>query len=445
MILRSTIFMKSMLPAVFAALGLSLTGQTNLFPEAITAVPPIQQEVRTFRPSFRTMVQMWGLYTTDMEKYDASTGRYEAVDDRLNLLIRRARFVVSGTPWTRLKYTVVFHYDQIGRDILSGGVGGPNKADPNVGIWDAFFQYRLSGSDALHLTFGWFRPQVQRESITSGWTTTSFEKAMSQNYVRNHLVGTGPGRAMGVNLGGQVGHGSLHLLYNGGLFNPVSTAYAGASAGDTYAALLTGRLSLSIGDPEMPKGYGISYDINQFGRRKGLSLDWNLARQGETDLFRSSALYGPGVMLNYRRFNLDGEWMWMTREGERSVATGGPSFAFTSKSATGHIRASLNLRTGNNILEPVCMVMRFRGAMDATGQADATAVKDAYGEETTFDVGVNWYLNGQKVKVMVHYTWHDGEPGAAGDGSQANMFFSQSGVGAIHRGDWFGVGVNAVF
>lgn len=388
---------------------------------------------------------MWGLYTTGMEKYEASTGRYEAVDDRLNLLLRRARFIVSGTPWSRLKYTVVFHYDQIGRDILSGGVGGPNKADPTVGIWDAFFQYRLSGSDAMHLTFGWFRPQVQRESITSGWTTTSFEKAMSQNYVRNHLVGTGPGRAMGINLGGQLGRGPLRLLYNTGLFNPVTTAYGGASAGDAYAPLLTGRLSLSVGDPEMPKGYGISYDINQFGRRKGVSLDWNAARQGETDLFRSSTVYGPGVLLNWGRFNLDGEWMWMSRESERPNATGGTARTFNSKTATGHIRASLNLLFGEHTLEPVVMVMQFRGAMDAVGQADASAVKDAYGEETTYDAGVNWYLNGRKVKVLLHYTWHEGLSGAAGDGSQANMFFSQSGVGAIRRGDWIGLGMNAVF
>jgi hypothetical protein len=396
-----------------------------------------------FVPEFKTMVQLWSLYSTGMEVYDTDLKTYEPVDDRLNLMFRRARFVVSGEPYRNLKYTVVFFYDQIGRDVLASGVGGSNKADPGAGIWDAFFQWKISKNESLNLVGGWFRPQMQRESITSGWATNSFEKSMSQNYVRTHMVGTGPGRAMGVNLGGLAGHGKVSLNYNFGLFNPVTTALSGASAGEKFALLWAGRASLSLGDPEFRK-YGISYDINYFNERKGISLDLNASRQGETDLFKNSTAFGPGLLLNWGPLNLDGEWIWMERDGERKLADGQVR-SFTAKSGTGHVRAGVNLPAGRFVLEPVFMVMHFNGAMDTAGQADSSTVKQSYGEETTYDAGINWYLDGKNLKVLLHYTWRSGDPGEAGPGSQANMFFSQNGLGAIRRGNWLGLGVNAIF
>ncbi len=401
-----------------------------------------------FVPEFKTMVQFWALYSTDMKVFDADQKRYDPVDDRLNLMLRRARFVVSGEPYRNLKYTVAFYYDQIGRDILASGVGGPNKADPGAGVWDAFFQWKISKNESLNLVGGWFRPQMQRESITSGWATNSFEKSMSQNYVRNHMVGTGPGRAMGVNLGGltqwnMVVVKKATLNYNLGIFNPVTTALSGASAGEKFSPLLAGRLSLSLGDPEM-SSYGIGYDINFFNEREGGSFDFNFSTQGETDLFKSSRAYGPGLLFNFGPLNLDGEWIWMEREGERTLENGSLR-RFTSTSSTGHVRVGTNIPAGKFVVEPTIMVMQFNGAMDAAGQADAAAVKHSSGRETTFDIGLNWYLDEKRLKVMLHYTWRRGDAGDAGDGSQVNMYFHQGGVGAIRRGDWLGLGVNAIF
>ncbi|MEZ4961014.1 MAG: hypothetical protein R2830_14410 [Saprospiraceae bacterium] len=428
-----------LLAGVFLAANLSAQSDT-------ASVRPIRQWLKKnerFVPVFKTMVQLWGIYSRGMEVYDADQKKYERVDDRLNLLLRRARLVVAGEPYANLSYTVVFYYDQIGRDILASGVGGPNKADPGAGIWDAFFQWKITRNESLNLVGGWFRPQMQRESITSGWATNSFEKSMSQNYLRTHLVGTGPGRAMGVTLGGLAGKGKINLNYNLGLFNPVTTALSGASAGEKFALLWTGRLSLSLGDPELKK-YGISYDVNYFSQRKGISLDMNASRQGETDLFKNSVAYGPGLLLNWGPLNMDGEWIWMERDGERKLADG-QMRSFTSKSGTGHVRAGVNVPAGRFVIEPTFMVMRFSGAMGAEEQADAAAVKNSFGEETTCDAGLNWYLDGKNLKVMIHYTWRYGDPGDAGDGSLANMFFSQSGLGAVRRGDWLGLGVNAIF
>ncbi len=396
-----------------------------------------------FVPEIKAMVQLWGIYSTGMEVYDKEAKQYNFVDDRLNLLLRRARFIVSGEPYPNLSYSVAFYYDQIGRDILASGIGGPNKADPSAGIWDAFFQWKITKSESLNFVGGWFRPQMQRESITSGWSVNSFEKSMSQNYVRTHLVGTGPGRAMGVNLGGIVGKNKTNLNYNLGLFNPVTEALSGASAGNQFSPLLVGRASISLGDPEFKK-YGISYDINYFNKRKGISLDFNAARQGESDLFRFSTSFGPGLLLNWGPLNLDGEWIWMQREGERMLADSSAR-QFTAKAGTGHVRLGVNVPTGRFVLEPIFMVMQFDGAKNALEQADAAAVKMSAGSETTFDAGLNWYLDRKNLKLMLHYTWRTGDAGDAGDGSQVNMYFNQSGVGAIRRGDWLGIGLNAIF
>lgn len=425
---------------LFAAFFLVFTGHSQ------TDAGKVQrwlQKNPQFVPEIKTMIQLWGLYSIGMEVYDADQKRYNKVENRFNLLLRRARFSVGGEPYAGLKYSVVFFYDQTGRDILASGVGGPNKADPAVGVWDAFLQWQIAGNEALNLTGGWFRPQIQRESITSAWATNSFEKAMSQAYVRTHLTGTGPGRAMGLNLGGIFTGEKISLNYNVGIFNPVSASLNGASAGEKFSLLLAGRLSLWLGDPELTK-YGISYDINYFNKRKGVSIDLNVSRQGESDIFRSSTLVGPGILLNWGPLNLDGEWLRISRRGEIEEP-GGQISTFIATAGTGHLRAGINLPTGRFILEPTIMVMHFSGEMNTQAQEEAGLVNMPYGEESTYDAGLNWYLDGKNLKLMLHYTWRSGNAGEAGEGAQANMFFSQNGIGAIRRGDWAGLGLSAVF
>lgn len=425
---------------ILLALGLfaigTLTAQTEVGKAPITQrrLPKNSRYV----PELKASMQLWGIYSTGMEVYNASSGKYEAVDDRFNVSFRRARLAFAGEPYQNLKYNVVLFYDQAGRDILSSGVGNTNKADPAVGIWDAFVHWKISKNESLNLVGGWFRPQMQRESITSGWASTSFEKSMSQNYLRNHLVGTGPGRAAGLNLGGLLTKNKVSVNYNLGIFNPVTAALSGSSVGKKYSPLLAGRVSVSLGDPEFNK-YGIGYDINFFNKRKGISLDFNAAHQGETELFQSSTAFGPGLLLNWGPINLDGEWIFMKGEGVDTTRT------FKADEATGHLRLGVNVPTGKFVLEPVFMVMMFKGGMEASEQTDAALLKMSAGEETNFDAGINWYLDGKNLKLALHYTWRSGDAGAAGDGSQVNAFFSQSGVGAIRRGNWLGLGLNAIF
>ncbi len=382
------------------------------------------------------MIQFWSTYTMGQEVFDAQTKTYESVDDRLNLYLRRARFVLRGEPYAGLKYYMAMYFDQAGHDLLSATQGGTNPAEPAVGIWDAFIQWRMPlESDALHLTAGWFRPQFQRESITSAWAVASMEKSMSQNYVRTQLTGRGPGRAAGINLGGMAKGENWSVLYNTGLFNPLLTGFGGSSVGIHFSPLWTTRVSLGIGDHEIDQ-YGISYAMNFYGRRKGISLDLNFARQGQTDAFLNSMTYGGGFLANNGGWTIDGEWMYLRRNGLNDAE---------AKGATGHIRAGYNIPVGRFELQPVVMAMSYQGALDESGQADAKALKMSSGTEQTLDVGVNLHLSPRNLMLQLHYTMHQGDAGFAGAGSTVNAFFSQPQVGAIRRGNWIGLGLNAIF
>ncbi len=398
----------------------------------------------SFKLTIRSMVQLWSVYSIGFEVYNTTTKAYEAVDDRFNLSLRRAVLSFSGEPYPRLQYTVLFYYDQIGRDILASGLGLPNKAEPGIGIRDAYFHWKaLPKSEGLNFIAGWFRPQLQRESITSAWSVNSMEKSSSQSYFRSHLVGTGLGRSTGINIGGLINFKKTGLLYNLGVFNPTTTGLNGSSVGNIFSPLLTGRVVVSLGDPEMEK-YGIAYEINYFNRRKGISLDFNAAVQGKTEQFESATTFGPGFLLNYGALNLDGEWIWMRRRGQETLPTQ-EIRAISSRCETGHIRIGINLPAGRFLLEPTLMVMHFEGAHDALKQADALALHFSSGDETTYDIGVNCYLDQRNLKLMLHYIFRDGNPGDAGDGATVNSYFFQSGVGAIRRGNWLGLGMNVVF
>ena len=381
--------------------------------------------------------QLWSTYTSGQEVYNKQTKQYEAVDNRLNFQFRRARFGFRAQPYERLKFNLVGFYDLLGRDLLSATLGGQNNSR-NVGIFDAFMDWKVTpGSELLYLTGGLFRPQFSRESITSAWNVSSFEKSMSQTYIREHLTGVGTGRSMGVNLGGLwlPSGKKWGLQYNLGLFDPAFKAFGNASAGSPASPLLAGRVVLYLGDPEQEQ-YRIGYQINYFNERKGLSLAGSGAWQGNSPLADQSYAAEADFLLNWGALNLDGEVNWMIREQADQ--------SYTSR--TGHLRAGCNFTAGTHyFLEPVVMMMFFRGALDADNQTLAAALGESSGEETTLDAGINWYLNRNNLKLALHYTWNKGDAGAAGEGSTVNAYFNQSGVGAIRRGNWLGLGLNASF
>lgn len=391
--------------------------------------------------------QLWSVYSLNHQVYNSNSKQYQAVEDRLNFMVRRARLGFRVQPFEDLRFNLILAYDAAGRDINSATTGATNNgAIPPIGIFDAFMDWRIKPkSENLFLVAGFFRPQISRESITPAWQVSSMEKAATQNYLRQHTTGVGPGRVFGVNFGGLLKNSSERVVlnYNLGIFNPPYLSNNGNSVGNKYSPLLAGRAVLSLGDPEM-KQYAIMYNMNYFNKRKGISLALSGSRQGETDLYKSSSTLGTDVLLNWDGLNFDGEYHRMLRSGTRMESNSLRTFHYHS--AVGHLRAGYNVILGKKyFLEPVVMYVHFQGAKDAIEQADALAVRSFAGSESAYDAGINWHLQERRLKVMLHYTWRKGDPGAAGDGATVNEFFNQPNVGAIRRGNWIGLGMNAIF
>ena len=394
--------------------------------------------------------QLWGSHSTDFQQYNVEDQRYEDVGNRWNTMIRRGRTGVKGVAYDRIKYQISLAYDFIGRDIRSSVVGGVNPTNPRLFIWTAYAQYQMKEeSEGLYLTAGFFTPQLGRESITSAFDVTSLEKTIAQRYIRRHLVGSGPGKAVGLNLGGLVkGDRKVYAEYNLGLFNPLNselrtTNTFGNSSGFQSSPLIVGRGVLYLGDPELIQ-YKLSRSANSYGKRYGISIALGGSYQGETDLYDESTDLGVDILWNQGNWNLDGEWHWMSRSGDR-VLNNGTNRMFTGNFQIGYIRTSYNFLLSNSqIIEPAISWSQFKGPDEFEEQLDAMSVGSFAGEETSYDIGLNWYIKGRNLKFALHYTFGEGDTGAMGDGATVNEYFNQPGLGAIKRGNWLGWGMNVL-
>ncbi len=418
---------------VLALAGLELHGQSD--------TSGFSRKLAQYKIQTSVGLQLWATYTSGMEVYNAETRQYDAAGNRLNTQIRRTRLAVKGQPFENLSFNFTAALDLVGKDLLSATeAGGNNGSSPAFRVWNAFVQWRLiPKKEYANLVAGYQIVPLGRESITSALRSTSMEKSWSQNYLRRHLTGIGPGRAMGINLGGLfLNHqqSNIHFEYNVGVFNPVFEAYNGNSTGLRSSPLLAGRAVIHVGDPESAK-YSMSHKINYFGKRKGLSLGIAAAEQGQTDLFRQNRAIGGDVLFNYGPLNIDGEYYHLYRSSFDLDA----SQSFTTHSRTGYARMSYNVELPRQlILEPVATYWFFQGAMGADEQSQAQAVKSSAGNDESLDLGANLYWN-PDFKISLHYTWRCGDAGVGGEGADINNYFNQSGLGAIRRGNWLGLGL----
>lgn len=385
-------------------------------------------------------LQLWTTYTTGMKVFNRETQRYELADNRLNAQIRRTRLSLKGSMTDDLSFQLTAAIDLVGKDLLAATeAGGNNGSAPGFRLWNAYVQWRLlPKKESLNLVAGYQVLPIGRESITAALRSTSMEKAWSQNYLRRHLTGIGPGRAVGLQMGGLLpGSGSkVQLEYSIGLFNPVFETFGGNSTGLQNSPLLIGRAVVHLGEPES-KQYSLNHKINYFGQRKGISLAFALAEQGRTDLFRENRAVGGDILFNYGPLNVDGEYYYLYR----SSPEGDSGSAFSTDARTAHIRMSYNLRLpGKMILEPVATYWLFKGPMRVEEQELAEMLKSFAGEDESLDLGSNFYWT-PDLKISLHYTWRWGDSGEAGDGATFNNYFYQSGLGAIRRGDWLGLGL----
>ena len=399
-------------------------------------MPSVAQDPE-IRVSPYLMMQSWLVYSHGQEHFDATTNAYELQDPQWGMMIRRGRMGMKASLGDRWRANVMLAFDQVGNTPSLAPNGGTARPDLTMSLFDAQLRYRvLEGKEWLFVTTGFFRPQMGRESMTSAWNVGSLEKALSQTYLRKHLVNAGPGRAPGLNLGGLWQPvASLGLEYNAGIFMPA--AYSTDPAAVPTSPLGVGRVAVNIGQPEHER-YSLSYQTNYFHRRKGFTVALAGAWQGASPVFRNSSAVGVDVLANSGPWNLDAEWILM----QRTSPGGNLAVRFTHQTQAGHVRLGylVGLREGQ-WLELTGMVMHARGPMDET---QAASVQSFGGRETTLDGGLNLYLHEKHLTLTLHYVWHTGNATGLPAGTTINDYFSQSGIGAIRRGNYAGFGVNVV-
>jgi hypothetical protein len=172
-------------------------------------------------------------------------------------------------------------------------------------------------------------------------------------------------------------------------------------------------VSFTLGDPEMKK-YGISYDINYYNNRRGVTLGFNASKQGRTDAFSRNTAAGADLLINYRNLNLDGECLLLERTREGT----------THRAYTGHVRAGYNLLLhGKLFLEPTFMATGFNGPAGARFE----------GQDRVYDAGINWYLNKKDLKLNLHYIWQEGHG--------RNGFTDEE---TFRKGDYLGLGLQVI-
>lgn len=377
-------------------------------------------------------LQLWGTYTDGQQLYNQDNQQFESVDNRLNFLLHRSRAGIKGSYGDQWIYNFTTSLDFVGQDALSGTVGGNNNgASPRFRIWNALVQHKIKPtSEALYVTLGYMSPLISRESSTSPFAVGAFEKAWSQNYIRRHVTGTGPGRIVGTNLGGffQGNDKKLAFDYNLGVFNPRFIGTGGNSAGQKFSPLLTYRLAVHFGDPEFNK-YSRGHSFNYQGQRNGATLAISGSRQGESDLWEDNTSFGIDLLANFGQLNLSGEWMQLKRTlGDLSTSA-----------TTGFIKAGYHLPLAKKRIEPVLTYVFFKGPTDSRNQETAKILSAFAGKNNYIEATLNYYVT-DKIRWSLSYTLREGDIGEVDPEDIINNYFQQGGL-IIQRGNYLGFGL----
>lgn len=385
--------------------------------------------------------QMWSTYSINQKLFNPISNSYLSIDDRWNTQLRRSRLSISGQPYKKLSFKLTAALDLIGRDANASTQGGNNNGNfGQFSLWNMYIRWKpFLESDLLHITAGFQVPQIGRESITGALNSTSFEKSWSQNYLRRSIIGTGPGRAMGVNVGGQKNINTfLSFSYDLGAFSPQGFSSQENSQGVNASPLFVARLALMIGDPES-KEYTTGHLINYFGKRRGITLALAASRHAKTDVFDKNKALGVDWLLNFDMLNFDGEWTYLERS--KSIE----NRVVKTRSGTGYVRLGYNLALANGqYLEPVVMYVKFNGPLGINAQRDALFVKAFTGSDSVLDLGVNYHLN-PKLKISLSYTINQGRHGDSNPGVNFNNYFRNSNKDPIRRGNLLGLALVGIF
>lgn len=340
-------------------------------------------------------LQLWDVHTFE-------TLGNAMPESRNDLYIRRGRLGVKGNLQKDIAFNVAFAYDGIGRDKKTAGNGSPNPDDNHdFFLWEAFAMWKYR--PLFNLTAGYFRPQVGREHMTAAFKTSSFEKSLSNFQPRAHAIARGTGREMGLNVGGLHKGNGWSYNYNIGFFDMTGEKLMGE--GSRWFPLIASRVAVTLGDPEMQK-YGIGYTHSYYGKRKGITFALNRTYQDETEIFANNSFYGGDVLANYGPWDFTVEYDWLRREAfldaENTDLDRKETAITNDKVSTYKLAYNFQLKNGK-VLQAAAMYSG-QAAQDWGGTPGLNSLTGAT-DQKVYDVGVNYLLNKDNLKLSVHYIW----------------------------------------
>jgi hypothetical protein len=367
--------------------------------------------------------QVWAAYTRD-------EGDVPSTDSRADLFLKQGRVGVKGHALPALSFSTLFAFDNLGKDQYTGSLGTAQATTNNTFLlYDFFMTYALDTTFA-NITFGYFRPQTGHENIAPDAGVNSLDKGLTSMYLRSFLTGRTSGRETGVNVGGFYGCPLYGIAYNCGAFDPTQALISGTDGGSRkWHPLLTGRLAISLFQPDMPS-YRLSPEINFFGTRKGITFGGHYSYQKATDEtwdtsavkydnvkstysgavkyvggFQKNGSFGGDFVASFMGLSLDGEYDVMSRSVNGVSYHGGlvkaPAADFSDR--VFHLRAGYDIPLPKDqFIEPAIMYTEFDGASASTLYPS--------GIDHILDMGLNWYVNKNNFKIAAHYIKQGGSP-----------------------------------
>ncbi len=332
------------------------------------------QKDKAFSPTIS--IVSWLTYTN----HEGKNGTEYA--NRADVTLRAIRIGAKGSPYNWLSYAVELSLDRLGESPYAATKGSYSGLD----VWKAFLTARLTKDELVNLHVGYYWAVVSRDYNTSPWAVSSFDKTRADWSLRYFVTGKGNGIESGVGFGGLKNWDGFGFSYRVGTFMP------SAFNGSEYAnPLFTGRFMFSIGDPEQSK-YKFNLTGNHWNKRNGVTISFGGSTIGKVDndvdiAFDKSQSYGSDIMASLGGFKFEGEYYKMKR-----TLTGVEDFDGTEW----FIRTGYNIVFKRTFIEPTITYQSFEGDGDES-------LYKYIGDDKTLDIGVNWYLNKDKLKLGVHY------------------------------------------
>lgn len=385
--------------------------------------------------------QLWGAYSFDPVHTPEA-------DPRADVFARRARLTFKGLAYTNLDYQFGFAADNLGKDSVTGVGGGPQvPAVSTFQVIDAVAWYHAL-DDKIVVAGGLMTPHLNRELFASFTSVPSLDQANTYSYVRDHLTTRNTARETGLSvasvwydttakLGAAVDLGAYDNSWDR------SGTAATPTVNAKWSPLLTGRLSLNVGDREN-KGWKLSSDNSTRTKGWGAVVGLYAAYKGETETKSKKDSSGTGAKKAYTYSWLGGsdasdawgadlfawafgatvqaEWVELGTSFSDSVRSAMPG-TYKIGRTTDHavsVRGSyawIVPAKGFGAIEPTASWSRFL--------ADDLSPRYKGGRDEIVDLGVNWLLDGTKTKISLHYLNNTGSTGTSFATTATKTAYSQ--------------------